>query len=103
VVYLDKRLDIRIFPGGKNYRRGYNKTINSLQRFFIMRCKIIKGGDTAKIGTISESISGYTGVKYFEISITDSGKPYFCCSCSSMEHAEHIADKNKCSKIYYID
>lgn len=68
-----------------------------------MHCKIIKGGDMAKIGTISEGVSMYTGVKHFEVSVTDNGKPFYSCLCSSLEHAEHIADKNKCSKIYYID
>lgn len=67
-----------------------------------MNCKIIKGGDKAKIGTITQNTSMYTGAKCFEISITDNGKPYYSCNCSSLKYAEYIANKNKCSKIYYI-
>lgn len=68
-----------------------------------MNCKIIKDGDNTKIGTIAESISMYTGAKYFDVSITDSGKPYYSCNCSSLEDAEYVVNKNRCSKIYYIN
>ena len=60
-----------------------------------MNCKIIKGGDSAKIAIIDIMVN------HCEISITDNGKPFYSCKCSDLEYAEYIANKNKCSKIYY--
>ena len=60
-----------------------------------MNCKIIKGGDNAKIAVIDIMVN------HCEISITDNGKSFYSCKCSDLEYAEYIADKNKCSKIYY--
>lgn len=60
-----------------------------------MKCRIIKGGDDAKIAVIAIML------KNCEVSITDNGKPFYRCICSTLEYAESIAHKNRCSKIYY--